>query len=163
MPVIVCVGITMTTPIATSPDAPSPGPRRWDDGPPALVCGTGEQPDGARAGRDQKAILLRVMVDIAADLDLDATLNRVVADRERIAHDLHDHVIQRLFAAGMDLQGTIARSRSSEITSRLDRTVTDLETTIEDIRTTIFDLLLTGAERTGFRQRIQAAVAESDR
>ncbi len=64
----------------------------------------------------------------------------VLADRERIAHDLHDHVIQRLFAAGMDLQGTLARSRSSEITSRLNRTVTDLETTIEDIRTTIFDL-----------------------
>ena len=32
----------------------------------------------------------------------------VLADRERIGHDLHDHVIQRLFAAGLDLQGTIA-------------------------------------------------------
>ena len=30
----------------------------------------------------------------------------VLADRERIAHDLHDHVIQRLFAAGLDIQGT---------------------------------------------------------
>ena len=36
----------------------------------------------------------------------------VLADRERIAHDLHDHVIQRLFAAGMDLQGSIARAGS---------------------------------------------------
>jgi len=33
----------------------------------------------------------------------------IVAERERIAHDLHDHVIQRLFAAGMALQGTVAR------------------------------------------------------
>ena len=64
----------------------------------------------------------------------------MLADRERIGHDLHDHVIQRLFAAGIDLQGTIARSRSSEITDRLNRTVTDLQTMIEDIRTTIFDL-----------------------
>ena len=32
-----------------------------------------------------------------------------LADRERIGHDLHDHVIQRLFAAGLDLQGIIAR------------------------------------------------------
>ena len=84
----------------------------------------------------------------------------VLADRDRIAHDLHDHVIQRLFAAGMDLQGTIARSKSSEITSRLNRTVTDLQTTIEDIRTAIFELHPTGAGRIGFRQRVQAAVAD---
>lgn len=38
----------------------------------------------------------------------------VLVDRERIAHDLHDHVIQKLFAAGMDLQGSIARARSPE-------------------------------------------------
>jgi signal transduction histidine kinase len=84
----------------------------------------------------------------------------VLADRERIGHDLHDHVIQRLFAAGLDLQGTIARSRSSEITDRLNRTVTDLQTTIEDIRTTIFELHSTGRQRIGFRQKIQAAVAD---
>lgn len=34
----------------------------------------------------------------------------IIADRDRIAHDLHDHVIQRLFAVGMNLRGTIARS-----------------------------------------------------
>jgi signal transduction histidine kinase len=84
----------------------------------------------------------------------------VLADRERIGHDLHDHIIQRLFAAGLDLQGTIARSRSSEITDRLNRTVTDLQTTIEEIRTTIFELHSTGRQRIGFRQRIQAAVAD---
>jgi len=84
----------------------------------------------------------------------------VLADRERIGQDLHDHVIQRLFAAGLDLQGTIARSRSSEITDRLNRTVTDLQTTIEDVRTTIFELHSTGRQRIGFRQRIQAAVAD---
>ena len=84
----------------------------------------------------------------------------VLADRERIGHDLHDHVIQRLFAAGIDLQGTIARSRSSEITDRLNRTFTDLQTTIEDIRTTIFELHSTGRQRIGFRQRIQSAVAD---
>lgn len=83
----------------------------------------------------------------------------VLADRDRIAHDLHDHVIQRLFAVGMDLQGTIARSPSREMTSRLNRTVSDLQTTIEDIRSTIFELQSTGTERMGFRQRIQAAVA----
>ncbi len=64
----------------------------------------------------------------------------VLADRDRIAHELNDHVIQRVFAVGLDLQGTIARSRSSEITDRLNRSVTDLQTLIEDIRTTVFEL-----------------------
>ena len=84
----------------------------------------------------------------------------VLADRERIAHDLNDHVIQQIFAIGLDLQGTIARSRSSEITARLNRSVTDLQTVIEDIRTTVFELHVTGTRRIGFSQRIRAAVAD---
>ncbi|WP_235892670.1 sensor histidine kinase [Mycolicibacterium hodleri] len=84
----------------------------------------------------------------------------VLADRERIAHDLHDHVIQRIFAVGLDLQGTIARSRSGEITDRLNGSVTPLQTTIDDIRTTIFELHATNTERSSFRRRIQAAVAD---
>ena len=84
----------------------------------------------------------------------------VLADRERIAHELNDHVIQRIFAVGLDLQGTIARSRSSEITARLNRSVTDLQAVIEDIITTVFELHVTGTQRIGFRQRIEAAVAE---
>ncbi|MFY9918212.1 MAG: GAF domain-containing protein [Mycobacterium sp.] len=83
----------------------------------------------------------------------------LVADRERIAHDLHDHVIQRLFAAGMDLQGTIARSRSSEVVTRLNGTVDDLQATIEEIRTTIFALQAQAGTGVGFRQQIQNAIA----
>jgi signal transduction histidine kinase len=83
----------------------------------------------------------------------------VLADRERIAHDLNDHVIQQIFAVSLDLQGTIARSRSSDITARLNQSVTDLQTVIEDIRTTVFELHVTGIQRAGFRQRIQAVVA----
>ena len=102
---------------------------------------------------------------VAVALTLGSALARarhltVLADRERIAHDLNDHVIQRIFAVGMDLQGTIARSRSSEITARLNRSVTDLQTAIEEIRTTVFELHATGTQRIGFRQRIQAAVAD---
>lgn len=84
----------------------------------------------------------------------------VLADRERIAHDLHDHVIQKLFAAGLDLQGTIARTHSPPIVDRLTRTVDELQSTIEDIRNTIFRL--NSAARTGedFRQRVHTAIAE---
>jgi signal transduction histidine kinase len=84
----------------------------------------------------------------------------VIADRERIAHDLHDHVIQRLFAAGMDLQGTIARSRSPDTTKRLTRTVDDLQATIDEIRTTIFGLQSRTETAGGFRLQIQNAIAE---
>lgn len=84
----------------------------------------------------------------------------VLADRERIARDLHDHVIQRLFLAGMELQGTIARARSPVIVERLTRTVDDLQSTIDEIRTTIFALQPPGAGAMNFRQRIQTVVAE---
>ncbi|ORV55819.1 histidine kinase [Mycobacterium florentinum] len=84
----------------------------------------------------------------------------IVAERERIAHDLHDHVIQRLFAAGMDLQGTVARVRSPEVAERLNRTLDDLQTIIEEIRTTIFQLKSPLGGDGGFRNRIQRVVAD---
>ena len=83
----------------------------------------------------------------------------VVADRERIARDLHDHVIQKLFAAGMDLQGTLARARSPEVRDRLTRTIDQLQSTIEDIRATIFGLHASGKQASDFRHRIQRAVS----
>ena len=83
----------------------------------------------------------------------------ITVDRERIAHDLHDHVIQRLFAVGMDLQGTVARSRSREVTERLHRTIDDLQATIDEIRATIFALQSPRRAGAGFRQRIQHAIA----
>lgn len=84
----------------------------------------------------------------------------ILAERERIAHDLHDHVIQRLFAAGMDLQGTLARARSPEVADRLNRTLDDLQTIIEEIRTTIFQLKLPVGADGGFRHRLQEIVAD---
>jgi signal transduction histidine kinase len=84
----------------------------------------------------------------------------IVAERERIAHDLHDHVIQRLFAAGMDLQGTVARARSPEVVDRLNRTLDDLQTIIEEIRTTIFQLKSPSENDGGFRHRIQRVVSD---
>ena len=90
----------------------------------------------------------------------DARQLTLVAERERIAHDLHDHVIQRLFAAGMDLQGTLARARSPEVADRLNRTLDDLQTIIEEIRTTIFQLKSPLGKNGGFRHRIQRVVAD---
>ncbi len=61
-------------------------------------------------------------------------------ERERIAADLHDHVIQRLFAAGLSLQSTAVTLGSGKATDRILATVDDLDATIRQIRTSIFQL-----------------------
>ena len=64
----------------------------------------------------------------------------VLEDRDRIASDLHDHVIQRLFAAGLSLQGLGSTANDEVLEQRLTRTVEELDETIRQIRTTIFAL-----------------------
>lgn len=64
----------------------------------------------------------------------------VLEDRDRIGRDLHDLVIQRLFAIGLGLQGTGRRVDDPEVTARLDTAVDDLDATIRDIRRSIFAL-----------------------
>jgi signal transduction histidine kinase len=83
-------------------------------------------------------------------------LDELLAVRDRIEqlHDLHDHVIEKLFGAGLDLQGTIARARSPEVVERLTRTVDDLQSTIEQLRSTIFELQSPIGRRCDLRQRI---------
>ncbi len=77
----------------------------------------------------------------------------VLGDRERIARDLHDHVVQRLFAVGMALQ---AASRSITDTTALDRigeSIEELDATIRDVRSTIFSLALRTDDRVGTSTR----------
>ena len=64
----------------------------------------------------------------------------VISDRERIARDLHDIVIQRLFATGLQLQGVAAMAADGAVGDRLDGAVADLDDTIKAIRGTIFEL-----------------------
>jgi signal transduction histidine kinase len=83
----------------------------------------------------------------------------VLGDRERIARDLHDVVIQRLFAAGMQLQGAARIAARPEVQERIDQVVDALDTTIRDIRGTIFELRSPAAG--GVRTRIRDVVAEA--
>jgi signal transduction histidine kinase len=82
-------------------------------------------------------------------------------DRERIAADLHDHVIQRLFAAGLSLQGLLAGLGSGRGAERIQRTIVDLDDTIKQIRTSIFQLQQDPrAVAAGVRGRLLEVVAE---
>jgi signal transduction histidine kinase len=64
----------------------------------------------------------------------------VVSDRDRIARELHDVVIQRLFATGLHLQKSRMMATDPELQERLELTAQDLDQTIRAIRGTIFDL-----------------------
>ncbi len=61
-------------------------------------------------------------------------------DRDRIGRDLHDLVIQRLFAVGLSLQGAGRLEDAAQVRARLDAAVDDLDATVRDIRRTIFAL-----------------------
>jgi signal transduction histidine kinase len=70
----------------------------------------------------------------------DAQRLALFEDRDRIARDLHDLVIQRLFATGMSLQGTTAMVSDPEVMQRVENAVDALDETIRDIRSAIFSL-----------------------
>jgi signal transduction histidine kinase len=64
----------------------------------------------------------------------------VLDDRDRIARDLHDRVIQRVYAVGMSLDGATRLSDFDQVMERITRAVDELDATITDIRSAIFEL-----------------------
>ncbi|HEY7224766.1 MAG TPA: GAF domain-containing protein [Micromonosporaceae bacterium] len=83
----------------------------------------------------------------------------ILEDRERIARDLHDVVIQRLFATGMQLQSAARLSIKAEVAERINSAVDDLDTTIREIRSAIFELRtpMTAQLRVEIREVVAAA------
>ncbi|WP_329320572.1 sensor histidine kinase [Streptomyces sp. NBC_01262] len=93
----------------------------------------------------------------------DAEQIALFEDRDRIARDLHDLAIQRLFATGMTLQSTLRFVDRPEGTERLLRAVDDLDETIKIIRSTIFGLRThdAGPAVQGLRVRTARAIEEA--
>ena len=80
-----------------------------------------------------------VALELAASRD-EAQRLSLYEDRDRIARDLHDLVIQRLYATGMSLEGTMPMITRPEVASRITNAVDAMDETIKDIRATIFAL-----------------------
>ncbi|MBV8928176.1 MAG: GAF domain-containing sensor histidine kinase [Mycobacteriaceae bacterium] len=121
--------------------------------------------DGHPFGEDQLTMMAAFADQAAVAWQLATTQRRVreldvLADRDRIARDLHDHVIQRLFAVGLALQGTIPRSVRPEVQQRISACVDDLQGVIQEIRTAIFDLHGAPSGMTRLRQRLDEAIAQ---
>ncbi|MGY0489653.1 GAF domain-containing protein [Streptomyces sp. WG-D5] len=97
-----------------------------------------------------------------ADRRRDAEQMSLLEDRDRIARDLHDLAIQRLFATGMTLQSAQRFVQHPEAAERLLRAVDDLDTTIKIIRSTIFGLRERDAPPTGSGLRVRIVRAVED-
>jgi signal transduction histidine kinase len=92
----------------------------------------------------------------------DAERFAVFEDRDRIARDLHDLVIQRLYATGMSLEGVCARIGETENGRRVSSAVEALDETIKEIRSAIFSLhARPAADEAGLRTRILTEVDDA--
>jgi signal transduction histidine kinase len=82
-------------------------------------------------------------------------------DRDRIARDLHDLVVQRLFATGMSLQGVLRLIGDSRASERILTAIDDLDTTIREIRSAIFALESPTGASSGFRAEVLRLAARA--
>lgn len=82
----------------------------------------------------------------------------ILTDRDRIARDLHDHVIQRLFAVGLTLQGAAPRARVPAVRESIYSSIDDLQEIIQEIRSAIFDVHAGPSRATGLRHRLDKVI-----
>jgi two-component system, NarL family, sensor histidine kinase DevS len=127
----------------------------------AITCSAMRDPDGTIAG------FCIVLHDITARLAAEAELaaaraeHTLLAERDRMARDLHDRVIQRIFAAGMTLQTAARLARSPAAADRIETVISDLDTTIDELRETIFTLQHGPRLELGLREQIIALTEQA--
>jgi PAS domain S-box-containing protein len=112
----------------------------------------------SRLARDSElAKSQRALRDVQTEADTNAA---VFNDRERIARDLHDTVIQRLFGEGLSLQSTL-RLVDEQAAERIRTTIDGLDETIRELRMAVFSLQGSQSAPGGLRGRLLAALTES--
>ena len=75
-----------------------------------------------------------------AELAAARAAREVLADRDRMARDLHDRVIQRIFGAALTLQGTVSLAAPPDMAARIEAVLGELDSSIEEIPASIFTL-----------------------
>ncbi|MGA5096722.1 GAF domain-containing protein [Streptomyces lavendulocolor] len=173
-------GAPVTTAALAEDDRYTAGPRRFDGLGPAVAVPLGT------AAKDTRGVLLLARqqgepVFTEAELDpllafagqaalalelaerrSDAEQLALLEDRDRIARDLHDLAIQRLFATGMTLQSAARLVQHEGAAERVSRAVGDLDETIKIIRSTIFGLRAREEDAgPSLRARVARAVGET--
>ncbi|MFE2102358.1 GAF domain-containing protein [Streptomyces sp. PTD9-10] len=157
----------------------SAGPPRFEGLGPAVAVpiGTGDEArgvvllvrksDGREFSEKETEPLQVFAAQAAVAMELaerrqDAEQIALLEDRDRIARDLHDLAIQRLFATGMTLQSAGRRVQDSMASERILRAVDDLDETIKIIRSTIFGLRSRHDDAApGLRSRAVRAIGEA--
>ncbi|WP_240810015.1 GAF domain-containing protein [Actinomadura sp. WMMA1423] len=118
-------------------------------------------PGGALFSEGTQRLLEAFAGQAAVALELaerrrDAERLTLLEDRDRIAKDLHDTVIQRLFATAMGLMAAIKITQKREVAVRVQRAVDDLDDTIRQIRSSIFALQGPETDEASLRSRVHA-------
>jgi signal transduction histidine kinase len=141
------VGDRTTARLATLPDGHGPAfvvPLSVRDRMVGFVTAAHEHGCEPPSGNDLRAAeILARHAALALDHEREQARRRVTAvmsDRERISHDLHDVVIQRLFAAGLQLDDLASRVADDETADRIGHAVGEIDAAIADLRSSIFAL-----------------------
>jgi signal transduction histidine kinase len=125
--------------------------------------------EGGGTFTDEDETLVVALAAAAAVAVDNARLHARVADlmlleeRDRIARDLHDNVIQGLFATGLSLQGAARLAEIPEVRNRIEAAVDELDRTIRRIRTTIFELQPLPMSGRSLRRELSELCAEGSR
>ena len=122
-------------------------------------------PVGPNAEQGVVAIVRDVTDRRAAEAELQRAFSELalIDDRERIARDLHDTVIQRLFAIGLSLQAGLGRTEDDGTRERLTLAIDEIDATIHDLRSAIFSLHSRRPTGSGARDEVLALVNEMAR
>ena len=144
------------------------GPAAWaplrDRDTTIAALGVGNPVDGFHDEAQQLLYSFAAQASLSlAHEQAQADLHRLslIEDRERIGRDLHDTVIQRLFATGLSLQGAVRRAEDRpELAERLNRAVDDIDATVREIRSTIFALQSGASATRGLRDEVLGVVDE---
>ncbi|HEY5151835.1 MAG TPA: GAF domain-containing sensor histidine kinase [Mycobacterium sp.] len=104
---------------------------------------------------DHAALALREAERQAAQRKSD-----VFAERDRIARDLHDHVIQRLFGIGLSMLTTKRSARPAAVVARIGMHMEDMQQVVREIRAAIFDLQIDPASEANLRTTLKKVISE---